>query len=192
MTGEPDRHFVQRCLDGHREDFRVLVQRYQRPLLAGIRARRVPPDTAEDVAQEALIRAFRGLAALRKPDSFFAWLLGIAYRVLLERAARERREREGLVRFAADARAITPPPDPSSDDDALGDALAALPEQYREVILLRFYADWSCAEIAERLQIPIGTVTKRLSRAYDELRRSLAEKPTRQEDPCPATRIANG
>ena len=174
MQGEPDRYYVERCLDGHPDDFRQLVLRYQGPLLAGIRCRQARFDEAEDAAQEAFVRAFAGLATLKKPDSFFSWLLGIAYRVLLERAREERRDRAGLARMAADTQASGPAPEPWSGDAALEAGLAALPDQYREVILLRFYGDCSCNEVAERLAIPLGTVTKRLSRAYDELRRSLA------------------
>jgi len=62
MTGETDRYYVERCLDGHRDDFRHLVLRYQKPLLAGIRCRQARLDVAEDVAQEALVRAFATLS----------------------------------------------------------------------------------------------------------------------------------
>jgi RNA polymerase sigma-70 factor, ECF subfamily len=188
MTGETDRYYVERCLNGHRDDFRHLVTRYQRPLVAGIRVRQARADGADDVAQEAFVRAYMNLAKLRKPDSFFAWLFGIACRVLLERADRERREREGLARVAADAEACRRDSEPWRGDAALDGALAALPDQYREVVLLRFYGDFSCVEIAERLEIPLGTVTKRLSRAYDELRHALAALEPRQEERCPATR----
>ena len=186
MTGETDRYYVERCLDGHREDFRHLVLRYQKPLLAGIRCRQVRADEAEDAAQEAFVRAFAGLATLKKPDSFFSWLLGIAYRILLERADRERRERVALARAAAEAPGAQARAEPWSGDAALEAALAALPEPLHEVVLLRYYGGCSCSEVAERLGIPIGTVTKRLSRAYDEMRHTLAVREQEQEHPCPA------
>ena len=130
MTGESDRDYVERCLDGHRDDFRHLVRRYEKPLLAGIRCRHVRPDAAEDVAQEALLRAFANLASLRKPDSFFSWLLGIAYHVLQERADRDRRERAGLARMTAETRTADAAAEPWPGDAALEAALAALPDQY--------------------------------------------------------------
>lgn len=173
MNGDTDRYYVERCLDGHREDFRHLVVRYQKPLVAGIRLRQARADGAEDVAQEAFVRAYFNLAKLRKPDSFFPWLFGIACRILLERAEHERRERQGLARVA-DAEACRRDSGPWRGDAALERALAALSDPFRDVVLLRFYGDFSCGEIAERLRIPLGTVTKRLSRAYDELRHSLA------------------
>jgi RNA polymerase sigma-70 factor (ECF subfamily) len=174
MTAETDRYFVERCLDGHREDFRHLVARYQKPLLAGIRVRQRRADVAEEAAQEAFVRAFANLAKLKKPESFFAWLLGIAYRVLNEIYDRERRNREVLMRMAAEPSAHSAEIVERSADAALEAAIADLSDPYREVILLRFYGDCSCSEVADRLNVPLGTVTKRLSRAYDELRRRLA------------------
>ena len=177
MTPEPDRHYVERCLDGHPEDFRYLVERYQRPLLAGIRLRRPRPELVEEAAQEALIRAFRNLAKLQKPDSFFPWLLGIAIRVLQEFGARERRDRDGLAQYARDPMA-TGLEAGWTGDVALEAALASLPDVLRQVVLLRFYGGYSCSEVAHLLDVPLGTVTKRLSRAYRELRDCLGSVPS--------------
>jgi RNA polymerase sigma-70 factor (ECF subfamily) len=173
MTAEPDRYYVERCLDGHPEDFCHLIRRYQRPLLASIRFHQRCADLAEEVAQEALVRAFQNLARLQKPESFFAWVVGIAQRVLLEARRRERRERIGIAQIASEQRNAVLPATPESGDPALEAALADLPAPFREVVLLRFYGECSCREVADRLGIPLGTVTKRLSRAYEELRRSL-------------------
>ena len=61
-------------------------------------------------------------------------------------------------------------------DYELEKAIAELPDSYREIVLLRFYANQSCSQIAENLDMPIGTVTKQLSRAYAKLRQSLSNK----------------
>ena len=58
---------------------------------------------------------------------------------------------------------------------ALEQALARLPETYAQVILLRYYSELSCAEVARRLEVPVGTVTKRLSRAYALLRAAMCQ-----------------
>jgi RNA polymerase sigma factor (sigma-70 family) len=60
-------------------------------------------------------------------------------------------------------------------DRDLGPAVAELPELYRQVILLRFYGNQSCAEISANLGVSLGTVTSRLSRAYLLLRKSLEQ-----------------
>ena len=73
-------------------------------------------------------------------------------------------------------------PPPSQDVD-LECAVAKLAKPYREVILLRFYGGLSCAELAERLGIQIGTATKRLSRAYAILRESLGRSDRSEVKP---------
>ena len=90
-----DGECVQRSRDGSSEDFRLLVQRYQRPLFAYLAGRLGGQLEAEEIAQESFVRAFLSLKKLRQPDSFYAWLLGIAGRVLKENfRALQKRERE--------------------------------------------------------------------------------------------------
>jgi RNA polymerase sigma-70 factor (ECF subfamily) len=169
---ETDRYYVERCLDGHPDDFRHLVRRYQPVLLAHLAGKLGSRDRAEEAAQETLVRAYFKMDALKKPESFFAWLLGIADLVAKEQQRKEliRRRRES-IRESADE---TPQPE-LSQDYAIEAAVAGLPEAYRTVILLRYYGGLSCNGIAEQLDVPLGTVTKTLSRAYALLRESLAQ-----------------
>ncbi len=73
---------------------------------------------------------------------------------------------------------------PDADSDGtVSEAVAKLPDVYREVVLLRFYGGYTCTEISRDLHIPLGTVTKRLSRAYDLLREHLkAQAPNQQSE----------
>jgi RNA polymerase sigma-70 factor (ECF subfamily) len=167
---ENDRYYVERCLDGHPDDFRHLVRRYQPVLLAHLAGKLGSRDRADEAAQETLVRAYFKMDALRKPESFFAWLLGIADLVAKEQQRDEliRRKRESVRAIAEEA------PEPElSQDFSLEAAVAALPEAYRTVILLRYYGGLSCSGIAGQLDMPLGTVTKTLSRAYTLLRDSL-------------------
>jgi len=167
---ENDRYYVERCLDGHPDDFRHLVRQYQPVLLAHLAGKLGNRDRADEAAQETLVRAYFKMDKLRKPESFFAWLLGIADLVAKEQQRKEmiRRRRESVRASAEEA------PEPElSQDFALEAAIAALPEAYRTVILLRYYGGLSCTGIAGQLDIPLGTVTKMLSRAYAMLRDSL-------------------
>ena len=66
------------------------------------------------------------------------------------------------------------PSERRAEDQALDEAIAALPGAQRRVILLRYYEKLSCREVAEQLNLPCGTVTKYLSRAYARLRQSLS------------------
>jgi RNA polymerase sigma-70 factor (ECF subfamily) len=164
-----DGQCVQRSRDESPEDFRLLVQRYQRPLFAYISGRLGNQLEAEEIAQESFVRAFLSLKKLRQPDSFYAWLLGIAGRVLKEYfRALKRRDRE-----QAAAESLMTDEQGATEEYPVEAAIAALPETYRRVILLRYYEGLSCQEVATRLEIPLGTVTKTLSRAYSMLRQGL-------------------
>jgi RNA polymerase sigma-70 factor (ECF subfamily) len=165
---ENDQFFIEKCLDGRPDEFRHLIRRYQTAVTAYLTSKLGNRTNAEEAAQETFVRAYFGLSDLKKRDSFSSWLLGIASRVAKEQlrnkkqladidclAEQQSRERKG------------------SDDFELQRAFAQLPDSYREIILLRFYASQSCQQIADNLGKPIGTVTKTLSRAYSELRRLL-------------------
>jgi RNA polymerase sigma-70 factor (ECF subfamily) len=172
---DADAHHIESCLDGHPEDFRHLIARYQRPLLAHLSRRLRGQPQVEDAAQEAFVRAYLNLVRLRDRGSFFSWLLGIANNVALEQVRRERRARKRAEEQAALEPAGEVPEACAAGEDALEQAISALPDPLREVVLLRFYDDRSCAEVAQQLGVPIGTVTKRLSRAYAQLRGLLQQ-----------------
>jgi RNA polymerase sigma-70 factor (ECF subfamily) len=170
---ETDKYYVERCLDGHPDDFRHLVRRYQAVLLANLAGKLGNKDRAEEAAQESLVRAYFNMGKLNKPDSFFSWLLGIADLVAKEHQRKEQlhRQREIVRSFTEEA-----PPAELSQDYALESAIAELPEAYRKVILLRYYGGHSCNQISEQLDMPLGTVTKTLSRAYAMLRKALQQQ----------------
>jgi RNA polymerase sigma-70 factor, ECF subfamily len=170
-----DREYVESSRNGCPDHFRVLVQRYQKPLFTFLSGRVGNRHEAEEVAQESFVRAFFSLKKLRKPESFYSWLLGIAGRVVKEQfrsTARRERNREAAEAILADAN--------GQEDYPLEEAIAALPEAYRQVILLRYYEGLSCQEVATRLGLPLGTATKTLSRAYALLRRELATRDGEQ------------
>ena len=174
---ETDRHFLERCLDGHPDDFCHLVGRYQRPVLAHLSRRLRLQAQIEEVAQEAFVRAFFNLRKLRKPDSFFPWLIGIANHVAQEMIRQEQAERHRADEQLAEQKATPAQAAGELPEDTLERAVAGLSDPLREVILLRFYANCSCGQVAQRLGLPIGTVTKRLSRAYAEIReRVMADR----------------
>ncbi|NQV35277.1 MAG: hypothetical protein HQ515_21465, partial [Phycisphaeraceae bacterium] len=81
---ETDTFYIGRCKNGHPDDFRFLVKRYQGGLMGHLMGRVDNRDIAEEAAQESLVRAYFKIDTLQKPDRFFAWLLGISDRVALE------------------------------------------------------------------------------------------------------------
>lgn len=167
-----DQEYIARCRNGSPDDFRFLIERYEGPVFAFVASRVNDRGVAREVAQEAFVRAFFALDKLRKPEAFHSWLLGIAGRVALEfqRTVRRRREDPGSPETGA---SLTAPAATEDGGGQLDEAIAALPETQRRLILLRYFEQLSCQEIAERLNLPLGTVTKTLSRAYAQLRETL-------------------
>lgn len=129
---------------------------------------------AEDVAQEALLKAYRNIAQLRERARFRGWLVRIAWRLSLDRIrASRRREHYELA-------APAPPPGLSVEDVAaqrefrrrVDRAMDELPERLRLVVILAAMQGHGTREVAEMLSVPEGTVKSRLFQA----RRILAEK----------------
>lgn len=171
-----DQECVQACLDSRPDAFRTLVDRYQNALVAHLRRRLSNPGEAEEIAQEAFVRAYFALGKLRKQEAFFPWLWGIA-----DRVANENRRAARRTPILDPAQIDLPQPEPEQAgndaplESAISRAVAALPGVYREVIWLRFFGGHRCEEISRHLGVPLGTVTKRLSRAYGMLRERLGD-----------------
>jgi RNA polymerase sigma-70 factor (ECF subfamily) len=167
---ESDKYFIEQCLDGRPDEFRYLIRRYQTAVTAYLTSKLGNKTNAEEAAQETFVRAYFGLSELKKRDSFSSWLLGIAGRVAKEQL----RNKTQLIDMDMLAEQQSRE-QKSTDDFELQRAFAQLPDSHREIILLRFYANQSCQQIAANLNMPLGSVTKTLSRAYSELRRLLKE-----------------
>ena len=175
---ERDSYYVERCLDGHRDDFRHLVKQYQGVVMGYLVGRLGDKTAAEDAGQEVFIRAYTGLAKLRNRDSFYPWLVGIASLVAKEMARGQRRDKEMTADMTVE-QAIQMRQD---NLYAVEEAIGRLPENQRDVILLRYYGGLSCAEIGERMGVPLGTVTKTLSRGYAMLREILEGQDSKDRE----------
>ena len=142
--------------------------------------RRLVGDEADDVVQEAVLRAFLALSSLRDPDRFEPWLCGIALNVAKMRLRRAATETRVL------ALAVERGGPPAEGDllDAVRDALDVLPAGQRDVVLMHYIDGLSCDEIAALLGSTAGAVRVRLHRARAQLRRELApEEPIPEEAP---------
>jgi RNA polymerase sigma-70 factor (ECF subfamily) len=171
MMVENDQFIIRQCLDGRPDEFRYLIRRYQSGITAFLSGKLKDRNLVDEAAQETFVRAYFNLSTLRNQDKFHSWLLGIADRVAKEQL-RDRNKVVDLGSFKD-----TPIQDiDASEDYKLEEAISLLDEPYRQVILLRFYSGQSCQQISETIDVPIGTVTKQLSRAYEKLRSFLKEK----------------
>ncbi len=123
---------------------------------------------AEDAVHDAVCTAWRGLDGLRDPDRMEAWFTRIVVN-----ACRDRLRRQRVRPITLDVPATLPAPDPPGDLatlDALERAMAELSPEHRTVVALRFWADLSLDEIAERTGERLGTVKSRLHYALGHLR----------------------
>jgi len=129
---------------------------------------------AEDVAQEALLRAYRGYSKLRERGAFRGWLCRIAWRLALDkqRGTRRREKREAAEINTAPMRSVEQIAATSEFEGHLGRAMDELPEKLRQALVLAAIEGYSTREVANMLDLPEGTVKSRVHLA----RKQLAEK----------------
>jgi RNA polymerase sigma-70 factor (ECF subfamily) len=132
---------------------------------------------AEDLTQEAFCKAQSCLAQLRDPDRAKPWLFSILRNVYLHRIRSAKIER--LVPLDDVGDLVEPLPEalPEIDPERLQEALNELPEVFRTPIILYYFEDFSYRDIAEQMDLPIGTVMSRLARAKGYLRGRLLSSP---------------
>jgi RNA polymerase sigma-70 factor, ECF subfamily len=131
---------------------------------------------AEDVAQEALAKAYRRFRQLRNRDRFRAWLVRMTWRTALDwqRASRRRGAREVIAEPVHAADGLVPSRHGAQDRAAeLWAAIDALPEKLRMVIVLSSIEGHDIREVATLLEIPAGTVKSRLFLARQRLKEAL-------------------
>ena len=176
-----DAELVERARAGDNQAFCALVERYQHVVVRAAIAVVGRREDAEDVAQEAFVRAFQGLERFRGDASLKTWLLAITWREALSHrrsvAARLRR----LV-AAPDDEAFDPPATGRRHDVALEDREAAaliarvirsLPARSRDALMLAATGDFTYDEMSEALGVPAGTLKWRVSDARRRVREKL-------------------
>lgn len=182
-----DAELVGRALQGSQEAYADLLGRYERPVFTLILRMVKDRSIAEELAQEAFLKAFDKLATYEAGRKFSSWLFKIAHNTAIDRLRRREvatvaldepvwDEPDGPVRAIEDPGAETP--EEAAERTALSRALTRavgeLREEYRQVVLLRFQAGLDYTEIAEATGFPLGTVKTYLHRARKELAVLLA------------------
>ena len=180
---EEDRELVRRAQGGDEAAFGVLVERHgDRAYALALRILKSTSD-AEEVAQDALVRAWRSLPRFRGDSAFSSWLYRIVARQAFDRAAvlKNRRRREAGGEGIEEVQAETTGLDPEARERAvrLERLVQGLPEVPRTVVTLYYYQDRSVAEVAKILGMPENTVKTHLSRARTALRTGWTDEETR-------------
>lgn len=170
-----DQAAVERVLAGDISAFEEIVRRWQSPLIN--LAYRFCHDRgrAEEMAQEAFLRAYRGLSQWRKDAAFSTWLFALAtnfYRSELRRTPAYTVSIDD-VREPADSRASDGGLEDHDRDMAVRRAVFALPPKYREALILFYFHEMDVPAAARSLGLPEGTVKARLFRGREILRGKL-------------------
>ncbi|HWC77516.1 MAG TPA: RNA polymerase sigma factor [Blastocatellia bacterium] len=173
----PDHVLVVAAILGDLEAFGELATRYRAAVVRAAQAI-VGRDHAEDVAQDALILAFKALPSIEEPAKFAAWLFAITRHRAFRYGKREHARQAGRVEFdellLARVGSLTRPlVDERQVDDELEKALARVPDDYSLVLRLRFLDDMPLKRIAAFLGVSVSTVKWRVHRGKQLLRRQL-------------------
>ncbi|MCB9793116.1 MAG: sigma-70 family RNA polymerase sigma factor [Alphaproteobacteria bacterium] len=154
---------------GDREAYHALHARY-RGMVHAITLAHLPAAEAEEVAQDAFLTAWQRLPELRAPEGFGAWLGRIARHRCIDRG-RRRRELTGLPLERAQA------PRPSAEARQVMEHIRALPEAYRETLLMRLVEGMTGPEIAVATGLTAGSVRVNLHRGMKLLRERMGSTP---------------
>jgi len=173
---EDEKKLLAEAKNGDSDAFGKLVERYQRRVYTVIYRFVRNHTEADDLAQEAFIRAFRAIDRFDLRYPFSPWMYRIAINLTLNHLKKRR-----LPMVDADLERKPSADNPVSvleQDETrrkVHAAIARLSLKLRQVLVLRVYADWPYAQIAQVLAIPIGTVMSRLARARQAVKEELKE-----------------
>lgn len=184
QIADPDLELTRLAQAGDARAFEALVVKYQRRIARHVARFVKSADDVEDVVQDVFVRAYRGLPSFRGDSLFYSWLYRIASNAALNHLRRAPNEvllgddapDERMFEFAPGASDAAQPDRTVMAEqiaDAVQRALAKLQPQLAEALMLYEVEKKTYAEIADMLQIPIGTVRTRIFRAREFIARRL-------------------
>jgi RNA polymerase sigma-70 factor (ECF subfamily) len=160
-----DLGLVQRVQKGDKTAFDLLVRKYQHKVVKLVTRYLRDPADAEDVTQEAFIKAYRAIPQFRGDSAFYTWL----YRIAINTAKNAIVSRDrSPVDFALDLQT-------EEIRVTVNQAIEALPEDLRTAIVLRELEGLSYEDIAQSMDCPVGTVRSRIFRAREAIDKRLSE-----------------
>jgi RNA polymerase sigma factor (sigma-70 family) len=183
-----DLKIIRRCKRGEEAAFQEILARYRAPIYNLCWRMTRNDEDARDLAQEVFIKVFRLLDRFDEQYAFHSWLFRIATNHCIDHLRRQRLRFLSLERDGGspdeEAAMQVPSEDPGPDEvlqrrqalEKLEEVIAELPPHYRIITLLRHDQQLSYEEIAESLQLPLGTVKARIHRARNMVQQLLAER----------------
>ena len=182
-----DLKIIESCLLGNTQVFSRLIDNYKSMVYNLAYRMSNNPHEAEDISQEAFLRAYQSLAHFNPSYKFSTWLYQITLNIIRDKFKKKEIDYVSLdTPIKTDDSEFYPQPADSTnnpeqimaqkeDAQAIQKAIYSLPLKYREVLVLRHLQDLSYIEIANILKLPQGTVKIRLYRAREQLRKILAD-----------------
>ncbi len=176
MVDLPEAELIARCRQGDQQAFRELVDQYKDLVFALVSRSTADRSRVEDLAQEVFLKIHRGLPYFRGEAKLTTWIFRIVLNLLSQESQKRRAARE--VPLDPDV----PSHQPRTDDraahdlelrDRLEKAMARLPPNYRLLIAGHYLQDVKYEDLAEALDMPLGTVKTHLHRAKQQLRALL-------------------
>jgi RNA polymerase sigma-70 factor, ECF subfamily len=195
MMVETDEELVTAFRAGNLSAFDQLVQRWERKIQGAVYRIMGSGEDARDLTQETFLRAYRGLSTFKSEARFSSWLYQIALNLCRDRL----RQKKGRTLIGIDdldpttaARIDRIAPTAHQQVEArdlarlVSGAMAELPEEQREVIVLKEYQGLTFQEIADLMRVPVSTVKTRLYRGLVQMREHLERRGVRRSaDPAP-------
>ncbi|MAT44245.1 MAG: hypothetical protein CL609_18090 [Anaerolineaceae bacterium] len=175
MCDQDEKQVILKAQSGDAQAFSVLVVNHQQFLYNLALRITSHPQEAQDLSQEAFLRAWRALSSFRGQSSFRTWLYRILVNLAYDRYPKIKRE---MMHISMEEELYDPPDEPYLEkyldrkelSRFLHDKMKNLPETYRIVLLMRYQNDLSYKEIASILDIPMGSVKTIIFRAKAELK----------------------
>lgn len=200
LNGGDEKSLVERCRNGEDEAWRELVDRFSQKVYSVAYHFTLKREDAEELAQEIFLKIFENLHRYEGSFPLVAWVISLARNLCIDRYRRLKREK--AFRFVSDD--AVAPMLRSSDDPAeavlkkertklLFAALAEIPEDLAEILVLRDLDGLAYAEIGQALELPDGTVKSRLFRARTEVAKKIRERhENRRGQPLTSLMLAAG
>ncbi len=184
-NAELDQELVQRVQQGDKAAYDVLVIKYQHKIVQLVNRFVKDPSEAQDVAQEAFIKAYRALGSFRGDSAFYTWLYRIAINTAKNYLVSRSRRYSDYEVDVQDAEQVENAPQLKGMDtpdsvlmneqiiNAIKSAIEKLPDEMRTAIMLREFEGMSYEEIAQAMDCPVGTVRSRIFRAREAIDEKL-------------------
>ena len=176
---------IERVLAGDHDAFAQLVQAYEDKVYNLCLRMCADPEDARDLAQEAFVKAWRGLRFYKREAAFSTWLYRLTGNVCIDFLRQKKRRAAMSLTVSGDEETQLDIPDPTPTPEeqtissalrqSVSDAMAQLEDEFRMVLTLRVVEELSYDEIAEIMDLKVGTVKSRLARAREKLRKILLQ-----------------